>query len=67
MAEATKRIVVATALWVDAYLSNCHGSDLVKANINYRCSCLADLPEDWLIEDHMTHFVTHFALWFARN
>ena len=66
-AETTIRTHASCETWVDAYLSNKHGTHLLKANINYHYPSLAALPEEVLVEDHMTQFVTHFAMWFSRN
>ena len=66
-AETTKRTLASCETWVDAYLSNKHGSHLLKANINYSHSSLATLPEEVLVGDHMIQFVTHFAMWFCSN
>ena len=66
-AETTKRTLASCETRVNAYLSNKHGSHLLKANINYPYPCLAALPEEVLVEDHMTHFVTHFAMWFSSG
>ena len=66
-AETTKRTLASCETWVDAYLSNKHGSHLLKANINYPHPSLAALPEEVLVEDHMIQFVTHFAMWFCSN
>ena len=66
-AETTKRTLASCETWVDAYLSNKHGSHLLKANINYPHPSLAALPEEVLVGDHMIQFVTHFAMWFCSN
>ena len=66
-ADTTKRTLASCEMWVDIYLSNKHGSQLLKANINYSYPSLAALLKEVLVEDHMTQFVTHFAMWFSSN